>query len=1098
MRTDLQVIQASGSSVNIEVPRSWRLWSGWGPREWDDLRQEWKEWEDALNDEDFSGAAIFPALKPNENVFHVTLPSYTRKQRGWYRVKPWPPRPPRTVTDGREQGAMGGDVPVELFDIVLNHIAHGEGMADYAIFMSKQELGLISLVCRRWARTLQPHIFRKVTLRSGEDFRTFLSFLRDPHSSIVRYVNTITLSQSVAQYPYMPWIHSVVSVTDQAVRALKKAGNSLHAMSLQVALDGPLPTGKFTKGICEMLPRSVPWSFAAVTMLVLRDLHFKKLGDLVQIPRELPSLRRLDCSNVTWDDPSPQELPPTSQYLSRSAGQQDQMWYTLRGCTDDGAAAWFAALLAPRWRDRLEQSDAHQICRIASAFRQDVDKNKLEESSGFRYDTWLQFLTPAGWVDVYFTDRVARQERRVRAIVLNVTGYSDEVFKCADWDAIDRLTMALPALEALLVYAYSHDDLLHFHQTAVVQKMPNFRGSSKLKYALRSFAGGAPKTWKEINIESKARNVVQQFILAGALGRDRGAGIMLFVTSILPYIYGTRGSLALVLPSSTPSTLVHIPQSLSYPRCRSAVHMAAYSPSYDRLEVARTSETAVEIEVPRSWRLWSGWNPRRWDSHSQTWHEWSDPMDQKGFDEATAFPAVKPDQTIFHIGLPPYTRNPRGRAATGADVPAELFDNILQYMSLPDLSARDRIDVNKRELGQLSLVCRRWADTLRWSIFWKIQLRSGEDTATFLSFLLHPCSRIRDYIIYDLTLSQPLTQYPYAPWTHTVFAYDLSRSMQSGYANMRIVLTGPLPPGKFTKGICEMLPRSVPWSFKFAKITGLELRDLHFRKVEDLLRIPRELPSLQEMECVNVTWDRSPSDKALPASPARASKFSKWSRTTSTMHGRADDAGYALHECTDNAAAALLAALGAQKRRDRLEQNDGRVIYGIASALVRNIDNTRFPEYSARSIRSSDHLDFSADSHDAGGQMTPVMYAYFTPQVAGQTRRVRAVRLDIESSSTPSFDNSDWKSVDTLLTTLPSLETLIISSDSRANMLRFHKEVLAEKMPVFHNSMRLKYALQGYGQPKNGILMQAYTLVSCTEDKVREIDLPVDDIKELL
>ncbi|KAJ3557498.1 hypothetical protein NM688_g1440 [Phlebia brevispora] len=479
----LQVVQTPNSFVHIEAPRSWRLWSGWSPRVWNKYRSEWIDTADPMDDEHFDEATAFPTLKPDERIFHVALPNYTRNQRGWYHVKPWRRHSPPAVVGGRERSSTtGADVPAELFDIVLHHMAHEEGTVDHAILMNKLELGMISLVCRRWAKTIRPLIFGTITLRSMEDVHTLLSFLHHPRSFVAHYIRKVIRSQPLTQHPYLPWVHRT-SVSNQIVGALKT-----EYPSLQIVLCGPVPMGKCTKGVCEMLPRSVPWAFIGVTTLELKDLHFKKLGDLMRVPREFPSLRSFTCRNVTWEDSSSEELPPTSQYLSRQA-DQDYIDYSLRRCTDNRAAAWFTALLAPRLQDRLEQNDAHRICRIASALWQNVDPGQLGDVAAFRHKDFLRpgFRAPPCVVMVCFTARVARQTRRVRAIILEVADYSEEVLDCSDWAAIAQPMVALPSLETLLICIHSRDALPLFHKKVVMENMPNLHGSNKLKYALRSF-----------------------------------------------------------------------------------------------------------------------------------------------------------------------------------------------------------------------------------------------------------------------------------------------------------------------------------------------------------------------------------------------------------------------------------------------------------------------------------------------------------------------------------------------------------------------------------------------------------------------------------
>ncbi|KAJ3559039.1 hypothetical protein NM688_g583 [Phlebia brevispora] len=1017
----LQVIQTSESSVSIEVPRNWRLWSGWCPRRWDG--GPWKEWWNSMDGEDFDEATAFPTFKPDETIFHVGLPDYTRNQRGWYHVKPWPLRPPPTMADEYDRSATGGDVPGGYSD-------------DRDILMSKREIGSISLVCRRWAYTVQRHIFNTITLRSGEDPDTLLSFLRHPHSSITRYIHMIILSQSLTQYPYLPWVHRP-SVFNQVVGALKTETST----KLQLTLCGPLPAGKFTRGVCEMLPRSVPWSFRGVGSLDLKDLHFRKLGDLMRIPRELPSIWRLQCSNVTWEDTSSEELPPTSQYLSRRTNEP--VAYYLRRCTDDRAAVWFAALLALRWRDHLQQSDAHQICRIASAFQQNGDEFV---SQGYRFEDYLSFHASACMVAVYFTDRVGRQARRVRAIRLHVTNCSEERLKCSDWAMIDRLAAVLPSLGAFLVCSSSPDALLLFHNRIAIPKMPNFHSSSKSKYILQS--------------RTKLHSIYTPVACSGDKVRTIDAvSDIVRCNSAWVVVLRISARMALMAVVLSHSFLALLP--LSSQNGLGRVQTVIGSTSRDSNVGIRGMTIVGE------------------------WEEWGDPTIDKNFDEATAFPALKPDETVFHIGLPDYTRNQRGwyhikpwplhspltvgdrheRDATGGDVPVELFDIVLSFMRCNEETMYSgNIYMSKRELGLISLVCRRWARIVQRHIFYRITLRGVEDAHTLLSFLRNAHSSIARYIELVI-LSQSLTQYPYMPWVHKTFLFTEIMGVLKSLGRLRIALRGPLPTGKFTKGVCEMLPRSIPWFF--IEVRHLDLKDLHFKKLGDLMRIPRELPSLQRLQCSNVTWEGTSSEELLP---------------TSQYLSRQADEGveYCLRECTDNKAAAWFAALLAPRRRDRLEESDAHKICHIASAFKQNVD-----EFVSQGDRYEDHLSFRAPSC--------VVRVYFTDRVAREARRVRAIKLDETYCSEERLKCSDWAMIDRLAMALPSLETLLVWFPLRDDLLLFHNKVVIQKMPNFSVSSKLKYAL---GSRKEKDYM--YTPVACCRDKVHNIGPPVYSIRELL
>ncbi|KAJ3557881.1 hypothetical protein NM688_g1231 [Phlebia brevispora] len=492
----LQVTQLSQSAAIMEVPRRWRFWTGWEPMWWNPYRSQWSENFDPVDVGGYDDATAFPALKPDKEVFHVGVPSYTRTQRGWYHVKSWPPLPTAAGVHHvpNNEATTGADVPPELFDIILSHVQLPGQSCENALCMKKEDLGRLSLVCRRWAKFLLPRIFSQITLRSRDDSVMLVSLLRHPHSHIKHHIETIIAELPTCR-PYEPWAHDVSAL----LQFVKTEIATVH-----IALHGPLPAGEYVKGVRTMLPRSVPWLFSGVTRLELRDLHFRKAEDLLRIPRDLPSLEEVVCDNVTWDHTSSEEISTTLPYLSRSSHLSNSgVTYTIRRCVDNIAAAWFAVFLAPRWRDRLERNEAHQICRILSVLVQNIDSARFLgcEVEATRCKDYLCFYTRnrgpsvGDWdfvvptVEVFLTSPAPGEARRVQAIQLNLPleGYVNSATRLAnsDWKAFDTLVVALPRLEAVLINSFSRQDVLRFHKEVVIQRMPYLQRSAQLKYALK-------------------------------------------------------------------------------------------------------------------------------------------------------------------------------------------------------------------------------------------------------------------------------------------------------------------------------------------------------------------------------------------------------------------------------------------------------------------------------------------------------------------------------------------------------------------------------------------------------------------------------------
>ncbi|KAJ3553933.1 hypothetical protein NM688_g3364 [Phlebia brevispora] len=477
---DLEVIQPSQLVVMMEVPRAWRLWSGWKPSGYWNVFDREYIYKDPMDEETFDEPTAFPALKPNFDIFGP--PSSSRRQRGWYYVKPWPLPLAIKEDEGNEAPASGVNVPPELFDTIIQSFSLIA--ASNTVHTNKQELGRVALVCHRWANILLPKIYERLMLQSREDVDTLLSLVEEPHSHIAQHITKVELAQSVVSYPYLPWIHNVPS---KILRQLH------HLHELTMSMSGPLPLGKFTRSVCDMLPRSTPWSFSGIVRLELKNLHFQHLGDLIRIPRELPLLHEVDCSDVTWDSTEADQIPFVLPCLTKSNSPPEWREYTymVRGCTDNAISVWFAALLSWRRRDRMKQPDAQCICGIASALVQNIDASKFpgHEFVAERQDDFLYFyannfetrLIPS--IRMYFTPYVTRQGRHVHAITIDfeyttvslTRGYSD-------WKAVDRLGSTLPKLKVLLFAFPTHQDALHFHKEVMMQEMPRFNISKKYKY----------------------------------------------------------------------------------------------------------------------------------------------------------------------------------------------------------------------------------------------------------------------------------------------------------------------------------------------------------------------------------------------------------------------------------------------------------------------------------------------------------------------------------------------------------------------------------------------------------------------------------------
>lgn len=134
-------------------------------------------------------------------------------------------------------------------------------------------------------------LFETVNLRSREEASHLLHLMRDPTSDVSYLVKEVQapLAQNM---PSAPWFHLLPLIKDCSGR---------YRVWLSVRLSGPLPPGQRSlRSIHYALPRALPHFSRHITWLHLTDLHFAKLDDLMHLMWEMPHLRYLYCSKVTW------------------------------------------------------------------------------------------------------------------------------------------------------------------------------------------------------------------------------------------------------------------------------------------------------------------------------------------------------------------------------------------------------------------------------------------------------------------------------------------------------------------------------------------------------------------------------------------------------------------------------------------------------------------------------------------------------------------------------------------------------------------------------------------------------------------------------
>lgn len=307
----------------------------------------WDDWESDTSGEahmEEEDPSAFPFYKPDRDVFWP--------QSGWYQIKrryAVPYIPPvfaavGSTTSQARTPATPASVPLELHDLIADSLSLDTGFLiganagyfsrNHAI-MSKSEMAQCALVCSSWALKCQPHLFRTVTLCSRQDLLTLLGFLDSRHSRVSRYIQYIEIPE--LRLDTMPWLH-LVSRLYPRLRC--------EEFSLSFRLRGPLHAKYRTMhSIHYLLPRVNPATASLnIAALWLSDISVHSLGDLIQIIGEMPHLRNLHCTNVSWAT-----VPRvwTSMKITTNHAKHFEIW--MAGCTNNNATVWmFVALRRQR------------------------------------------------------------------------------------------------------------------------------------------------------------------------------------------------------------------------------------------------------------------------------------------------------------------------------------------------------------------------------------------------------------------------------------------------------------------------------------------------------------------------------------------------------------------------------------------------------------------------------------------------------------------------------------------------------------------------------------------------------------------------------
>ncbi|KIP05699.1 hypothetical protein PHLGIDRAFT_487889 [Phlebiopsis gigantea 11061_1 CR5-6] len=203
--------------------------------------------------------------------------------------------------------SLGPEIPPEVLDCFVYFLSGGHADRFWdeepttgeppPLNVTKRNLGLCSLVCKRWAKGLRGKIFGGLTLRSHDDARTFIDLVHStfwPEDlSIAPHLILLNLRQDIRQ---CSWVHNVMQYAPCFKSLLPKL---LHVtLVLWSSYVEGEPETPFPKTIYHHLPLTLPP--APFYGLTLQKSSFSSVDHLISLIAST-SLAELRFQSPRWE-----------------------------------------------------------------------------------------------------------------------------------------------------------------------------------------------------------------------------------------------------------------------------------------------------------------------------------------------------------------------------------------------------------------------------------------------------------------------------------------------------------------------------------------------------------------------------------------------------------------------------------------------------------------------------------------------------------------------------------------------------------------------------------------------------------------------------
>ncbi|KAI0347656.1 TPR-like protein [Trametopsis cervina] len=312
-----------------------------------------------------------------------------------------------SIVWGKYEGrrATAADIPVELFEAIIhNTLKQFTGKRED----SKehiQTLRTFSLVALSWARFARPLMWRvalSVRLQTSERAKTFRRISLTGSSRMPRVIDMVEAIVNIQSYENEPWLHLLFDI-----------GPIIAGKRTYLELRGPVPSAVSRRTSPSSLLWGSPYNSVQaryilrhINDVLLEDIHFSRLSQLVQLMRHFSYAQSFRFVNVTWDETD----APIPRAVTGKRRARLGYIYASR-CTDNPYAVMVAHAVDPQVA--LQNASPMESKQIANFLQKMNGGNTM--SVGVKLDPTQLFLTE----EFYSEDR-----RKVAAVEITCSLYA--------------------------------------------------------------------------------------------------------------------------------------------------------------------------------------------------------------------------------------------------------------------------------------------------------------------------------------------------------------------------------------------------------------------------------------------------------------------------------------------------------------------------------------------------------------------------------------------------------------------------------------------------------------------------------------------------